>query len=104
MALVIKFSEKWDKLSHIDGFTTIRRYTPEKWEYYHGNIGNVFEVQVNGKRLYDAVLKSAAAMGSHEIDRELLLEDTRLNGESYYGWYSKIRQMDKVILLEFERY
>lgn len=102
--LAIKFSEKWDKLGHIDGFTTIRRYTPEKYGYYSSNIGNVFEVQVNGKRLYDAVLKSAAAMGSHEIDRELLLEDTRLNGESYYGWYSKIRQMDKVILLEFERY
>ena len=102
--LAIKFSEKWDKLSHIDGFTTIRRYTPEKYEYYNGNIGNVFEVQVNGKRLYDAVLKSAVAMDPHEISRELLLEDTKLNGESYYDWYSRIRRMDEVILLEFERY
>ena len=104
MALVIKFSERWDKLSHIDGFTTIRSYTPEKWDYYHGNIGNVFEVQVKGVKFYDAILKSATVMDSSTIDRDVLLDDTWLNGQCYYERYTKIRGMDKVIFLEFMRY
>ena len=104
MTLIIKFSERWDKLSHIDGFTTIRSYTPEKRDYYRDNIGNVFEVQVNGRKFYDALLNNATVMDPKAIDRRLLLDDTRLNGQCYYEWYTRIRGMDKAIFLEFMRY
>ena len=104
MSLVIKFSEKWDKLSHIDGFTTIRSYTPEKWDYYHGNIGSVFEVQVNGKRFYDAILKNAEIRNPGAMDIKLLEEDTKINGNVNYDWFYRIHSMDKVIFLEFMRY
>lgn len=61
-------------------------------------------MQVKGVKFYDAILKNATVMDSSTIDRDVLLDDTRLNGQCYYEWYTKIRGMDKVIFLEFERY
>ena len=102
--LAIKFSEKWDKLGHIDGFTTIRSYTPEKRDYYRDNIGNVFEVQVNGKRFYDAILKNAEIRNPGAMDIKLLEEDTKINGNVNYDWFYRLTSMKEAIFLEFMRY
>ena len=61
-------------------------------------------MQVKGVKFYDAILKSATVMDSSTIDRDVLLDDTRLNGQCYYERYTKIRGMDKVIFLKFMRY
>ena len=40
---IIKFSESWDKLKTIDGFTTIRSSNPDKSRYYKSSIGKEFD-------------------------------------------------------------
>lgn len=55
MTRVIKFSQRYRKLS-LDVFTTIRSHNPEKWEYYKENLGNVFDIEVNGNVIFQAKL------------------------------------------------
>lgn len=48
----VKFSHNWNNKLDNDVFTTIRRYTPEKYKYYMSSIGETFDVVLNG-RLYN---------------------------------------------------
>ena len=99
----IKFSEPWDKLKNIDGFTTIRRSTPEKAKYYHAAVNNEFQVMLNGEIIGHAVLKSVDATYGCFIPENTLADDVSMNGHMNEAWYKKIRGMDKVLLLYFER-
>jgi hypothetical protein len=99
----IRFSENWDKLSRPYGFTTIRKFTPEKYDYYVQNIGRLFSVLVRGDYFYDAILKSVATVEPKSLDQQLLIEDTKLNGKIDCVWYNTITNMERAILLEFER-
>jgi len=101
--LKIRFSENWDKLTHPGSFTTIRRFTPEKCEYYTRCIGVLFSVEVLGQYFYDAILKSVKIVDPKDLDPQLLEEDVKLNGKPSGDWYNRILNMKKVILLEFER-
>ena len=100
---VIKFSEPWDKLQNLEGFTTIRRSTPEKTEYYHHSIGKHFLISLNGKIIGEAILKEVHDTTGREISTEILDFDVSLNGKRNYDWYLKIRNMPEVLLLYFER-
>ena len=100
---VIKFSESWDKLQNLEGFTTIRRSTPEKSEYYHQAIGHKFAILVNGKNIGEAILKEVHDTTGGAIDANILDFDVSLNGQRNYDWYLKIRHMQEVLLLYFER-
>lgn len=46
---IVPFSHNWNnKLDNII-FTTIRKYSPQKLEYYRGNIGKEHEIRLKGK-------------------------------------------------------
>lgn len=100
---VIKFSEHWDKLDNLEGFTTIRSSNPEKAEYYHQAIGHEFAISLKGKEIGRAILKEVHDTTGREISTEILDFDVSLNGQRNYDWYLKIRHMPEVLLLYFER-
>jgi len=101
--LKISFSENWDKLTHPSSFTTIRRFTQRKYDYYVKNKGRLFSVLVRGDYFYDAILKSVKAVEPKGLDTQLLIEDTKLNGRINCAWYNIITNMERAILLEFRR-
>ena len=103
MTHTIKFSEPWDKLKNIDGFTTIRSSNPEKASYYKGAVGRVFEISLNGTIVGRAILKSAIETYGAAIPDSVLNNDVKINGKINYAWHSKIRRMKKVLILNFER-
>ena len=100
---IIKFSEHWDKLDNLEGFTTIRRSTPEKAEYYHQAIGKEFIISLQGKVIGKAVLKEVHDTQGMSIDTQILDFDVSIKGQRNYDWYFKIQNMGPVLLLYFER-
>lgn len=52
----IKYSHNWNNKLNCDVYTSIRKSTPEKKEYYKSNIGNVFDVILNGKLFNQKIL------------------------------------------------
>ena len=44
----IKFQHNWNRKLDCDVFTTIRRHTQAKEEYYRDSVGEEFEVLLNG--------------------------------------------------------
>lgn len=103
MSHTIKFSEPWDKLKNIDGFTTIRSSNPEKAAYYKGSVGRVFYISVHGAIVGRAILQSTIETYGAAIPDSVLNNDVKINGKINYGWYAKIRSMKQVLLLNFER-
>lgn len=48
---IIKFDRYWKKLKDGKGlFTTIRRFTPQKCDYYRERIGREFKIMVSDKK------------------------------------------------------
>lgn len=101
--LVIKFSEPWDKLQRLDSFTTIRRYTPEKMEYYYNSMWKEFLIELNGKFIGKAVLIGVHHTCPLKIAGHVLKSDFSLHGKINNEWYKKIMNMGSVILLYFDR-
>lgn len=100
---IIKFSEPWDKLQNIEGFTTIRSSTPEKSHYYHNAIGHKFAISLQGKTIGKAILREVHDTKGNEIDSQILDFDVSIKGKRNYDWFLKIRNMPEVLLLYFER-
>ena len=99
---IIKFSEPWDKLKNIDGFTTIRSSNPDKSRYYKSSIGKEFEISLKGEIIGRAILQGVKEMAGNDVPDSILNNDVRLQGKINYAWYSKIRSMPKVLLLDFK--
>jgi hypothetical protein len=100
---IIKFSEPWDKLNNIDGFTTIRSSNPAKLKYYTNLLNQEFEISLNGKTIGHAILRDVEELSGIDVPENILRDDVKLNGRINSLWYEKIRNMEKVILLNFER-
>ena len=72
----IKFSHNWNnKLNH-EVFTTIRKSTPEKCQYYFDEVGKVFEVVNLDKHICNARLIEIEEKKFKEIPLGLLHTDT----------------------------
>ena len=73
----IKFSHNWNGKLDNDIFTTIRRYTPEKYRYYMNSVGDPFDVVL--KRLFhsNAILEGLfVAEKFSDIHSVILMLDT----------------------------
>jgi hypothetical protein len=57
-------------------FTTLRRYTFYKWNYYHKNIGKFFDIKIKDKRHSNAKLIFMAKVKLSELSQDFLLYDT----------------------------
>ena len=73
---VIKFSHNWNGKLDNNIFTTIRRATPRKTDYYIGHHGDVFDVHLNKLSYCDSKLIEVAIMPLSEINHSLLMLDT----------------------------
>ena len=72
----IKFSHNWNNKLEQPFFTTIRRATPEKREYYLEKCGSVFDVLLNGESINKAVLIDVQTKKYTDIDYYFLVIDT----------------------------
>lgn len=97
----IKFSHYWNKLTVAPGglFTTIRRHTPEKAEYYKNLEGKVLDVLLNDKPLFRAKLLQVFVGDAKDLSGYFLSYDT----DSSYEWMQKIDNYGKVLVLLFQR-
>ncbi len=74
----INFSHNWNGKLRQDVFTTIRRYTPEKWDFYNNQIGQQLEIRLNGQYIIRRELFYIGRMKFQTIPFPLLYLDTGL--------------------------
>ena len=106
----IKFTYLWDKLKD-PKFTTIRSWTALKEEYYRENIGKDFQVWKAREKypfdkehvMFHAWLQEVRVLKPEDIPVTLLEKDVQLDGVPDAHWLTKIRKMDKAILLIFAK-
>ena len=104
----IKFSQEWNKLKNLrEGriITTFRAYTPQKHLYYESNLGEEFEIILNGKRIAIGELIIIKFLWSDRLDIETIQEDTYPH-YTYEDWENLMRKFYGIprvfgILLKF---
>lgn len=74
----IKFSQDWNKklTGSNELFTTIRKLTSSKREYYYKSLGETFLVKLNGTEICSAELAAVSCYKLHEIPSIFLMLDT----------------------------
>jgi len=76
----IKFSHNWNNKLDNNIFTTIRRWTPRKFKYYNDHVFDLFDIELNGKRIGSAILMGVSRKAKleeiDEADPMLLQLDT----------------------------
>lgn len=98
----IEFNKNWNnKLDNIF-FTTIRKWTPYKDDFYHGKIGKVFGVNLNGIFYTSAILNDVRTERLNKIDDYLLICDTGSDSKDVFKEFD-LNHNDKVLLLLFQR-
>ena len=107
----VKFTQEWDKLKPGNFkvgrlFTTFRAYNPQKDRYYSENLGEKFEIELNGDVLGIGILRLIQYVWSDELDLKTIKRDTYSNYD-YEDWQALIERFygkEKVfgILLTFE--
>jgi len=105
----IRFNRIWDKiLSRRPGkvFTTYRRYTGDKYQYYHEHIGDVFDVPVLDVSVGKAVLMGVEITELSQITEDDIEKDTYSfwNKSDFTKFLSEIygHVPEKLIKLTFE--
>ena len=92
----IKFSHEWDKLKPENLkpgsiITTFRAYNPKKHLFYENNLGEDFEIVLNGKKLARAELILIRYLWSNQLDLNTIRQDTH-NHYSYDDWINLIKK------------
>jgi hypothetical protein len=102
----IKFIHNWnDKLNH-NIFTTIRKYTNEKYIYYNKNLATNFEVLINNNKIGEASLIDIDVSIFKSIPFGLLHTDTGIiNNYEIQDLFKKfgINENNKVMILTFKK-
>lgn len=105
----IKFIKNWNNKLDCTVFTTIRKYTPQKFDYYSNHINETFNVILgrgNDKSKCQAVLKRVNSDNLKRLPFILLWLDTGLTDTEKIQEVFKdfsINPETKVIILTFER-
>ena len=104
---IIKFSKNWNNKLGNFCFTTIRLHDKTKYDYYHKNIGKVFDVFLNGQKYSQAKLVTLESIKFKDIPKILLAIDTgkfnyfeNVDILKKFGMYSVDSEM---IVLLFEK-
>jgi len=101
----IKFSHNWNnKLNH-NIFTTIRKYTEEKYHYYNDLMGSNFDVLLNNEKIKEANLIDIDICDFKTIPNGLLHVDTGMvNNYEIEDLFAKfgISENDRVLILTFK--
>lgn len=108
----IKFMENWNNKLNCSYFTTIRLYTKEKFNYYTDNLGNKFNVLLQGKKYckailigrYEWTLKEVFAYHFNYLDAGLDIGNFIKLMRGFYRKKKEWKEWDtKVILLIFKK-
>lgn len=101
----IQFSHNWNNKLDNNIFTTIRKWTPEKEDFYDRKIGHIFEVQLKNKRYGDAELIHAEKIDYQDLEYYLKILDTGLSEkkeqDGIFQNFGIDTSKDKVIVLTF---
>ena len=100
---VINFSHNWNGKLNNKYFTTIRKRTGNKYEYYHSRIGEIFSVRLKGKEVGKAKLIEVEWAELIDIPDALLTIDT--GTEKFMDVFRKfgIGDFDIVLILTFKK-
>jgi len=99
----IKFSRNWNNKLNQEYFTTIRRLTPIKAEYYLDNLHKVFDVILNGKKYCEARLLCVESIKLGDIPYGLRAVDTGSESPRKVFYKFGIGSETDVIVLTFRR-
>jgi hypothetical protein len=99
----IKFKHNWNGKLDCDLWTTIRRFTPEKFEYYFFLIDKEFDVLVEGISHSYAKLVGIRKTNLVDVQPEILFTDT--GSEEPMDVFKKfgLRLDSEVIVLVFKK-
>lgn len=102
----IKFSHNWNKKLTKNIFTTIRKSSTNKYIYYQGAVGELFDVMLEDSKVCQARLKNVYQKRYLEIDELILRQDTGIY--SLYDIHKIFRTFgitakDDVLILLFAR-
>ena len=103
----IKFSHNWnDKLDN-EFFTTIRKYSVVKYDYYVKLINTGFQVMLNNEHVSDAVLLQVESMRYIHSPYSLRVLDTGIvearEQAKLFNRFGINDALDKVLVLTFQR-
>jgi len=101
----IRFSHNWNNKLDCNVFTTIRKYTDEKFEYYSDAVGKPFKVLLKKAVVCEAELHSVVCMNSCNLDASLLMTDTGLEPPEARELLRRfgVGDEDKVLILIFKK-
>jgi hypothetical protein len=100
---ILKFKKSWNNKLACDIFTTIRRLTPEKLEYYSANINKEFDVTVGIATECYAKLIGMRTDILANIPPEMLFTDTgSLEPMEIFKEFG-LKADSEVIILTFQR-
>jgi hypothetical protein len=103
---VIRFKKNWNNKLSCAAFTTTRKCTDEKIAFYSDNLGEVFDVEVDGVVECAARLIGMRKMLLKEMPEELVIVDT--GSRTYESAINELSELgivlgDYVLLLIFYR-
>ncbi|RKY29015.1 MAG: hypothetical protein DRP74_09315 [Candidatus Omnitrophota bacterium] len=100
----IKFTHNWNGKLNQEFFTTIRRFTKDKEQYYFNHLGDVFDVILNGKKICEAKLIHIETMEYRELPKGFVIIDTGNEDPDnfFYEEFGIYGKMD-VLILTFRR-
>ena len=104
----IKFSHNWNNKLSNNIFTTIRKHTKAKEEYYREQLGEIFDIYLNNLMLPSQVrLVGVEVNGFNKINDNVLMLDTGLRSiidiEKVFYKFGLNTIQDKMIILLFEK-
>ena len=101
----MKFSKNWNNKLDNKIFSTIRKHTKEKEEYYKSKVGQMDRMELNGELHHHAKLFDVSVKKYSELSFEFLVLDTGIPSRaimdrvfSNFG----IHEQDLVIVLLYE--
>jgi len=100
---VIRFSHNWNNKLSQKYFTTIRKYTESKYDYYFSHLREVFDVLIEGKKICEAELIDIDVMDFNKIPEALLIVDTGSENYEKIFWDFGIWGKCEVMILTFKR-
>ena len=101
---VIKFSHNWNNKLDNDVFSTIRRHTSEKQQYYNSLVGATCNVLLEGMYHCNATLLRVTAYNYSDVDRHILALDTGIYDVAEQdALFSQFGCKDRVLVLLFKK-
>ena len=101
----VKFSHNWNNKLNCNVFTTIRKYTDNKADYYGCNVDGEFAIDLNGVIVGTAILVSVRLETLYKIPAEVIMVDSGLDREKAYDLFEKfgIKFGDDCLILTFKK-